>query len=204
MNGGSPMTPRNARTGEFTPPGNSVFARASSRRDRSVFRDDMAARFSAAARDGKEQREAVLPTVLYGPAYCAEARRCAYPRSQTAAVLRGFTGLPRCRRRSARSSENCTASGESWWGSAAVYALTAASSLPISARQFPFSNSASAPFCVPWYLRSTASYAAIASACRPERCEVEAERSVAAAARGALCQRRWCSEGAVRASWYWP
>src|SRR2546429_7692605 len=66
MNGGSPMTPRNARTGEFTPPGNSVFARASSRRDRSVFRDDMAARFSAAARDGKEQREAVLPTVRAG------------------------------------------------------------------------------------------------------------------------------------------
>src|SRR5882724_9113804 len=44
MKTGSPPTPLKARTGEFTPPGKRPLARASSRRDFSVFRDDMAGR----------------------------------------------------------------------------------------------------------------------------------------------------------------
>ena len=42
MKTGSPPTPRKARTGEFTPPGNSDFARSNSRRDFSSFREGMA------------------------------------------------------------------------------------------------------------------------------------------------------------------
>src|SRR6266516_1776087 len=38
MNGGSPPTERNARTGEFTPPGIMLSARCCSRRDCSVLR----------------------------------------------------------------------------------------------------------------------------------------------------------------------
>src|SRR5438067_4322281 len=43
MKSGSPPTPRNARTGEFTPPGNRPFARSNSRLDFSVFREGIAA-----------------------------------------------------------------------------------------------------------------------------------------------------------------
>src|SRR5581483_175842 len=39
INGGSPPTDRNARTGEFTPPGIMLSARCCSRRDCSVFRE---------------------------------------------------------------------------------------------------------------------------------------------------------------------
>src|SRR4051812_29332929 len=38
MNGGSPPTERNARAGEFTPPGNNCSARACSLRERSILR----------------------------------------------------------------------------------------------------------------------------------------------------------------------
>src|SRR5947207_28526 len=50
MKTGSPPTPRKARTGEFTPPGNSDFARSNSRRDFSSFREGMAGRLYPACR----------------------------------------------------------------------------------------------------------------------------------------------------------
>src|SRR6266480_2215482 len=50
MKTGSPPTPRKARTGEFTPPGNSDFARSNSRRDFSIFRGGMAGRLYPACR----------------------------------------------------------------------------------------------------------------------------------------------------------
>src|SRR5438045_9591099 len=50
MKTGSPPTPRKARTGEFTPPGNSDFARSNSRLDFSIFREGMAGRLYPAHR----------------------------------------------------------------------------------------------------------------------------------------------------------
>src|SRR5438105_12326686 len=50
MKTGSPPTARKARTGEFTPPGNSDFARSNSRRDFSSFRKGMAGRLYPAGR----------------------------------------------------------------------------------------------------------------------------------------------------------
>src|SRR5258708_6488801 len=55
MKSGSPTTPLKARTGEFTPPGKSDFARENSRADPSVLRDAMAGWANSTARHGQRR-----------------------------------------------------------------------------------------------------------------------------------------------------
>src|SRR5438067_12362007 len=61
MKSGSPPTPRKARTGEFTPPGNNDFARSNSRLDFSSLREGIAGRlYPARVANGLVNRRAPL------------------------------------------------------------------------------------------------------------------------------------------------
>src|SRR5215470_1267837 len=92
MKSGSPPTPLNARTGEFTPPGKRALARASSRRDCSVFKD-MAGRDLAPLPATVKPLEASR-SVLDGAALRVTAvpHRCLVVRIHRAAALQAALG----------------------------------------------------------------------------------------------------------------